>query len=113
MFCHFVHSDCLQENFLPLYDLHYSFLWVTFSGRTENELLAHLEAIRENAKRLGMRWAHRRACFLLGRLCAKKLKLSQVGRVKPPSQVCHAILASLIILWRSKEKLKGLFFPLC
>lgn len=71
-------SGFLQENFLPLYDLQYSFLWVTFSGRTEGELLAHLEAIRESAKRLGMRWAHRRACFLLGRLCAKKLKLSQV-----------------------------------
>lgn len=77
---------------MPLYDLQYSFLWVTFSGRTEDELLAHLEAIRESAKRLGMRWAHRRACFLLGRLCAKKLKLSQVGRVNPSSQVCYTVL---------------------
>lgn len=82
MVCNFVRSDFPQEHFLPLYDLQYSFLWLTFSGRTEEELLAHLEAIRESAKRLGMRWAHRRACFLLGRLCAKKLKLSQVGPVK-------------------------------
>lgn len=68
----------LQDEFLPLYDLQYSFLWVTFSGKTEDELSGHLESIRETAKRMGMHWAHRRACFLLGRLCAKKLKFSQV-----------------------------------
>lgn len=67
-----------QEDFLPLYDLQYSFLWVTFSGKTEEELSGHLESVRECAKRMGMHWAHRRACFLLGRLCARKLKLSQV-----------------------------------
>ncbi|XP_069552974.1 SH3 domain and tetratricopeptide repeat-containing protein 2 isoform X2 [Brachyistius frenatus] len=66
-----------QEDFLPLYDLQYSFLWVTFSGKTEDELPGHLESIRECAKRMGMHWAHRRACFLLGRLCARKLKFSQ------------------------------------
>uniref|UniRef100_A0A665TS67 SH3 domain and tetratricopeptide repeat-containing protein 2-like n=1 Tax=Echeneis naucrates TaxID=173247 RepID=A0A665TS67_ECHNA len=66
-----------QEDFWPLYDLQYSFLWVTFSGRTEDELSGHLESVRECAKRTGMHWAHRRACFLLGRLCARKLKLSQ------------------------------------
>ncbi len=67
-----------QEDFLPLYDLQYSFMWVTFSGKTEDELSGHLESVRECAKRMGMHWAHRRACFLLGRLCARKLKLSQV-----------------------------------
>uniref|UniRef100_H2TB28 SH3 domain and tetratricopeptide repeats 2 n=1 Tax=Takifugu rubripes TaxID=31033 RepID=H2TB28_TAKRU len=66
-----------QENFLPLYDLQYSFMWVTFCGKTEDELSGLLENIRESAKRMGMHWAHRRACFLLGRLCAKKLKFSQ------------------------------------
>ncbi|XP_047210175.1 SH3 domain and tetratricopeptide repeat-containing protein 2 isoform X2 [Girardinichthys multiradiatus] len=66
-----------QEDFLPLYDLHCSFLWVTFSGKTEDELTGHLESVRECAKRLGMHWAHRRACFVLGRLCARKLKFSQ------------------------------------
>ncbi|KAM3613018.1 uncharacterized protein V6R79_018824 [Siganus canaliculatus] len=66
-----------QESFLPLYDLQYSFLWVTFSGKTEDELSGHLESVRESAKRMGMHWAHRRACFLLGRLCARKLKFSQ------------------------------------
>lgn len=67
-----------QENLLPLYDLQYSFLWVTFCGKTEDELSGQLEYVRESAKRMGMHWAHRRACFLLGRLCAKKLKFSQV-----------------------------------
>ncbi|KAK2849389.1 hypothetical protein Q5P01_009223 [Channa striata] len=66
-----------QEDFWPLYDLQYSFLWVTFNGKTEDEISGHLESVRECAKRLGMHWAHRRACFLLGRLCARKLKFSQ------------------------------------
>ncbi|KAK7922574.1 hypothetical protein WMY93_009476 [Mugilogobius chulae] len=66
-----------HDEFLPLYDRQYSFLWATFGGKTEEELSGHLESVRECAKRLGMHWAHRRACFLLGRLCAKKLKLSQ------------------------------------
>ncbi|AWP12368.1 putative SH3 domain and tetratricopeptide repeat-containing protein 2 [Scophthalmus maximus] len=72
-----LNHEHFQEDFLPLYDLRYSFLWVTFSGKTEDELSGHLESVRECAKRMGLNWAHRRACFLLGRLCAKKLKLSQ------------------------------------
>ncbi|CAL8357544.1 unnamed protein product [Merluccius merluccius] len=70
------HHD-FQEEFAPLYDLQHSFLWITFSGRSEEELLGHLESVREAAKRSGRHWAHRRACFLLGRLCARKLKYSQ------------------------------------
>ncbi|XP_074530772.1 SH3 domain and tetratricopeptide repeat-containing protein 2 isoform X1 [Halichoeres trimaculatus] len=72
-----LNQEHFQEDFLPLYDLHYSFLWVTFSGKSEEELSGHLEGVRECAKRMGMHWAHRRACFLLGRLCARKLKFSQ------------------------------------
>ncbi|KAM9377097.1 SH3 domain and tetratricopeptide repeat-containing protein 2 isoform 2-T2 [Pholidichthys leucotaenia] len=72
-----LNHEHFQEAFIPLYDLQCSFLWVTFGGRTEDELSAHLESARECAKRMGMHWAHRRACFLLGRLCARKLKLSQ------------------------------------
>ncbi|XP_051276509.1 SH3 domain and tetratricopeptide repeat-containing protein 2 isoform X3 [Dicentrarchus labrax] len=72
-----LNHEHFQEDFLPLYDLQYSFLWVTFSGKTEDELSGNLESIRECAKRMGMHWAHRRACFLLGRLCARKLKFSQ------------------------------------
>ncbi|XP_026185530.1 SH3 domain and tetratricopeptide repeat-containing protein 2 isoform X3 [Mastacembelus armatus] len=72
-----LNHEHFQEDFLPLYDLQHSFLWVTFSGKSEDELLGHLESVRECAKRMGMHWAHRRACFLLGRLCARKLKFSQ------------------------------------
>ncbi|XP_024139630.1 SH3 domain and tetratricopeptide repeat-containing protein 2 isoform X2 [Oryzias melastigma] len=72
-----LNQDHYQEDFLPLYDLHYSFLWLTFGGKPEDELSAHLESVRECSKRLGMHWAHRRACFVLGRLCARKLKFSQ------------------------------------
>ncbi|KAM8910445.1 SH3 domain and tetratricopeptide repeat-containing protein 2 isoform 2-T2 [Spinachia spinachia] len=72
-----LNHEHFQEDFLPLYDLQCSFLWVTFSGKTEDELLAHLESVRESAKRMGLDWARRRACFLLGRLCARRLKLSQ------------------------------------
>ncbi|XP_058506149.1 SH3 domain and tetratricopeptide repeat-containing protein 2 isoform X2 [Solea solea] len=72
-----LNHEHFQEDFLPLCDLQYSFLWLTFSGKTEDELSGHLESVRECAKRTGMHWAHRRACFLLGRLCARKLKLSQ------------------------------------
>ncbi|KAF3693690.1 SH3 domain and tetratricopeptide repeat-containing protein 2 [Channa argus] len=72
-----LNHELFKEDLLPLYDLQYSFLWVIFNGKTEDELSGHLESVRECAKRLGMHWAHRRACFLLGRLCAKKLKFSQ------------------------------------
>uniref|UniRef100_A0A3B3WL72 SH3 domain-containing protein n=1 Tax=Poecilia mexicana TaxID=48701 RepID=A0A3B3WL72_9TELE len=72
-----LNHEHFQDEFLPLYDLHCSFLWMTFGEKTEDELSGHLESVRECAKRLGMRWAHRRACFVLGRLCARKLKFSQ------------------------------------
>ncbi|XP_076018862.1 SH3 domain and tetratricopeptide repeat-containing protein 2 isoform X2 [Genypterus blacodes] len=72
-----LNHEHFQEDFLPLYDLQHSFMSVTFSGRSEEDLLGHLESVRECAKRMAMHWAHRRACFLLGRLCAKKLKFSQ------------------------------------
>ncbi|XP_056139425.1 SH3 domain and tetratricopeptide repeat-containing protein 2 isoform X2 [Lampris incognitus] len=72
-----LNQNHFKEDFLPLYDLQHSFLWVTFHDKGEDELLGHLENVREVAKRTGMHWAHRRACFLLGRLCARKLKYSQ------------------------------------
>ncbi|KAM9850355.1 SH3 domain and tetratricopeptide repeat-containing protein 2 [Aulostomus maculatus] len=72
-----LNKDNFQEDFLPLYDLQCSFLWMTFSGKSETEVSGHLETVRECAKRMGLQWAHRRACFLLGRLCARKLKFSQ------------------------------------
>uniref|UniRef100_A0A8B9L0P7 SH3 domain and tetratricopeptide repeats 2 n=1 Tax=Astyanax mexicanus TaxID=7994 RepID=A0A8B9L0P7_ASTMX len=66
-----------QDTFQSLYDLSYSFLDTVFGGLPEDEVLLHLESLREGAKKGRMLWAHRRACFLLGRLCAKKLKYSQ------------------------------------
>uniref|UniRef100_A0A8C5CWZ6 SH3 domain and tetratricopeptide repeats 2 n=1 Tax=Gadus morhua TaxID=8049 RepID=A0A8C5CWZ6_GADMO len=68
---------CVCEGFAPLYDLQHSFLEMTFGGRSEGDLLSHLESVREAAKRTARHWAHRRACFLLGRLCARRNKYSQ------------------------------------
>ncbi|XP_028314981.1 SH3 domain and tetratricopeptide repeat-containing protein 2 isoform X2 [Gouania willdenowi] len=72
-----LNQEHFQEDFLSLYDLQCSFLWVIFRSKPEDELPGHLESVRECAKRLGMHWAHRRACFLLGRLCARRKKFSQ------------------------------------
>ncbi|KAI5105085.1 SH3 domain and tetratricopeptide repeat-containing protein 2 isoform X3 [Silurus meridionalis] len=69
--------DHFQDSFHALYDLSYSFLETVFGGLPVDEVLLHLESLREGAKKGRMVWAHRRACFLLGRLCAKKLKFSQ------------------------------------
>ncbi|XP_051514087.1 SH3 domain and tetratricopeptide repeat-containing protein 2-like isoform X2 [Myxocyprinus asiaticus] len=69
--------EYFQDFFQSLYDLSYSFLDTVFGGLPEDEVLHHLETLREGAKKGRMLWAHRRACFLLGRLCAKKLKYSQ------------------------------------
>ncbi|XP_072519550.1 SH3 domain and tetratricopeptide repeat-containing protein 2 isoform X2 [Salminus brasiliensis] len=73
----FLNLDHFQDTFQPLYDLSYSFLDTVFGGLPEDEVLLHLESLREGAKKGRMLWAHRRACFLLGRLCAKKFKYSQ------------------------------------
>ncbi|KAK3563833.1 hypothetical protein QTP86_002733 [Hemibagrus guttatus] len=69
--------DHFQDSFHAFYDLSYSFLDTVFGGLQVDEVLLHLESLREGAKKSRMVWAHRRACFLLGRLCAKKLKYSQ------------------------------------
>ncbi|TSQ81051.1 SH3 domain and tetratricopeptide repeat-containing protein 2 [Bagarius yarrelli] len=69
--------DHFQDSFHALYDLSYSFLDTMFSGLSVNEVLLHLENLREVAKKSRMVWAHRRTCFLLARLSAKKLKYSQ------------------------------------
>ncbi|KAG7264167.1 hypothetical protein CRUP_014992 [Coryphaenoides rupestris] len=47
-------------------------------GRSEEELLAHLESVREAAKRGGRCWAHRRACFLLGQTLALYINITAV-----------------------------------
>ncbi|NXE43653.1 S3TC2 protein, partial [Ptilorrhoa leucosticta] len=71
-----------QDNFVPsfqsFYDLSFSFLHSTFYGFSdEDELVLYLETSRNWAKRTRSVWAHVRLCFLLGKLCIKKVKFSQ------------------------------------
>ncbi|XP_064181352.1 SH3 domain and tetratricopeptide repeat-containing protein 2 isoform X2 [Anguilla rostrata] len=72
-----LNEDGFRESYRELYDLSYSFLGSAFGGVPEEELLQHLEGVREAAKNRRMPWALRRSCFLLGRLCARKSKYSQ------------------------------------
>ncbi|XP_075065723.1 SH3 domain and tetratricopeptide repeat-containing protein 2 [Mixophyes fleayi] len=74
----FLNKEGYDSHFQPLYDLSMSFLHSTFYGFTEEEhLVMYLETSRNWAKRNNMSWAHIRCCFLLGRICAKRMKLSQ------------------------------------
>ncbi|NWT82210.1 S3TC2 protein, partial [Lanius ludovicianus] len=71
-----------QDNFVPsfqsFYDLSFSFLHSTFYGFSdEDELILYLETSQNWAKRTHSVWAHVRLCFLLGKLCIKKVKFSQ------------------------------------
>lgn len=71
-----------QEGYVPhfqcLYDLSFSCLHSTFYGFSDEDQLAmYLERSRTWAKRNAMPWAHVRSCFLLGRLCVKRMKFSQ------------------------------------
>ncbi|KAM9311597.1 SH3 domain and tetratricopeptide repeat-containing protein 2 [Gastrophryne carolinensis] len=74
----FLNKEGYDSHFQPLYDLSMSFLNSTFYGFSEEEdLVMYLETSRNWAKRNNMPWAHVRCCFLLGRVCAKRMKLSQ------------------------------------
>ncbi|KAG8439268.1 hypothetical protein GDO86_005475 [Hymenochirus boettgeri] len=74
----FLNKEGYQTYFQPLYDLPMSFLSSTFYGFSEEEdLVLYLETSRNWAKKSHMTWAHIRCCFLLGRICAKRMKLSQ------------------------------------
>uniref|UniRef100_A0A8D1YGN2 SH3 domain and tetratricopeptide repeats 2 n=4 Tax=Sus scrofa TaxID=9823 RepID=A0A8D1YGN2_PIG len=76
------------EHLKSLYDVPFSFLTSSFhSYSEEDELVAYLEASRKWAKRSHKTWAHARLCFLLGRLSARKVKLSQ-ARVYFEEAVC-------------------------
>nr|XP_015204858.1 PREDICTED: SH3 domain and tetratricopeptide repeat-containing protein 2 isoform X1 [Lepisosteus oculatus] len=72
-----LNEDRFEERFRELYDLSLVPLSTMFGAGSADELLQHLEAMRDEAKRHRMPWAHRRVCFLLGRMCAKKQKYSQ------------------------------------
>uniref|UniRef100_A0A8B9F4C5 SH3 domain and tetratricopeptide repeats 2 n=1 Tax=Amazona collaria TaxID=241587 RepID=A0A8B9F4C5_9PSIT len=74
----FLNQDSYVPSFQSLYDLSFSFLNSTFYGFSdEDELILYLEASRNWAKRTHSIWAHVRLCFLLGKLCIKKVKFSQ------------------------------------
>ncbi|XP_066573168.1 SH3 domain and tetratricopeptide repeat-containing protein 2 isoform X1 [Amia ocellicauda] len=114
-----LNQDCFSEHLQGLYDLPFSFLKTSFSGTSEDELLQHLEAMREGAKRGRMHWAHRRVCFLLGRVCARKQKFSQArvyfeealavavpGFADPPLLVAlYASLTAVYLKQRMTSKL--------
>ncbi|NWQ96740.1 S3TC2 protein, partial [Burhinus bistriatus] len=74
----FLNQDSYMPSFQSLYDLSFSFLNSTFYGFSdEDELVLYLETSRNWAKRTHSVWAHVRLCFLLGKLCIKKVKFSQ------------------------------------
>ncbi|NWV28207.1 S3TC2 protein, partial [Origma solitaria] len=74
----FLNQDTFVPSFQSFYDLSFSFLHSTFYGFSgEDELVLYLETSRNWAKRTRSVWAHARLCFLLGKLCIKKVKFSQ------------------------------------
>ncbi|GCB73233.1 hypothetical protein scyTo_0006684 [Scyliorhinus torazame] len=74
----FLNQEEYVAHFKPFYDLSFSFIGSILYGATEEkEVLQYLEMAREVAKRCNKHWAYSRICFLLGRLCAKRLRFSQ------------------------------------
>ncbi|XP_067852519.1 SH3 domain and tetratricopeptide repeat-containing protein 2 isoform X2 [Heptranchias perlo] len=74
----FLNREDYVAHFKEFYDLSFSFIGSTLYGVTEEkEVLQYLEMAREMAKRYNKHWAYCRICFLLGRLCAKRLRFSQ------------------------------------
>ncbi|XP_071426540.1 SH3 domain and tetratricopeptide repeat-containing protein 2 [Pithys albifrons albifrons] len=74
----FLNQESYVPSFQSFYDLSFSFLHSTFYGFSdEDELVLYLETSRNWAKRTHSVWAHVRLCFLLGKLCIKKVKFSQ------------------------------------
>ncbi|NXD39354.1 S3TC2 protein, partial [Copsychus sechellarum] len=119
----FLNQDSFVPSFQSFYDLSFSFLHSTFYGFSdEDELVLYLETSRNWAKRTRSVWAHVRLCFLLGKLCIKKVKLSQ-ARVYfeeamsvldrgfgdlPLLAALHISLASIYL----KQNMKHKFFSL-
>ncbi|XP_067896287.1 SH3 domain and tetratricopeptide repeat-containing protein 1 isoform X2 [Heterodontus francisci] len=113
-----------SEDFKNLYDSCFSFLKSTFYGFSEEEEVVHyLEVAREAAKKRQMQWAQTRICFLLGRMCAKKLKYSQ-ARVYFEEALCvmkgqftdlfllialYTNLVAIYLKQKNKEKCSAIF----
>ncbi|XP_027574594.1 SH3 domain and tetratricopeptide repeat-containing protein 2 isoform X1 [Pipra filicauda] len=119
----FLNQDSYVSSFQSLYDLSFSFLHSTFYGFSdEDELVLYLETSRNWAKRTRSVWAHVRLCFLLGKLCIKKVKFSQ-ARVYfeeamsvldrgfqdlPLLAALHVTLASIYLKQNMKHKFSSL-----
>ncbi|XP_078302461.1 SH3 domain and tetratricopeptide repeat-containing protein 1 isoform X2 [Panthera onca] len=74
----FLDAPGYKACFRGLYDLSLPGLSALCGGRTDEEELARLLArARGAAKKAGLPMALARVCFLLGRLCVRRLKLSQ------------------------------------
>ncbi|XP_036777217.2 SH3 domain and tetratricopeptide repeat-containing protein 1 isoform X3 [Manis pentadactyla] len=74
----FLDAPGYKACFRGLYDISLPGLSGVFCGFTdEEELAGHLAQARAVAKKAGFPMALARLCFLLGRLCVRKLKLSQ------------------------------------
>ncbi|XP_061047905.1 SH3 domain and tetratricopeptide repeat-containing protein 1 isoform X3 [Eubalaena glacialis] len=74
----FLDKPGFEAGFQGLYDLSLPRLSSVFGGFTDEEELARLLAeARGVAKKAGLPMALARLCFLLGRLCMRRLKLSQ------------------------------------
>ncbi|KYO20173.1 SH3 domain and tetratricopeptide repeat-containing protein 2 isoform B [Alligator mississippiensis] len=119
----FLNQGGYVAHFQNLYDLSFSFLNSTFYGFSdEDELILYLETSRNWAKRTHLDWAHIRVCFLLGRLCIKRVKLSQARvyfeeaisvmdkgfRDLPLLAALHVNLAAIYL----KQKMKLKFFSM-
>ncbi|NXH82961.1 S3TC2 protein, partial [Edolisoma coerulescens] len=119
----FLNQDSFVPSFQSFYDLSFSFLHSTFYGFSdEDELVLYLETSRNWAKRTRSVWAHIRLCFLLGKLCIKKVKFSQ-ARVYfeeamsvldrgfgdlPLLAALHVSLASIYLKQNMKHKFSSL-----
>ncbi|NWW28647.1 S3TC2 protein, partial [Falcunculus frontatus] len=119
----FLNQDSFVPSFQSFYDLSFSFLHSTFYGFSdEDELVLYLETSRNWAKRTRSFWAHVRLCFLLGKLCIKKVKFSQ-ARVYfeeamsvldrgfgdlPLLAALHVSLASIYLKQNMKHKFSSL-----
>ncbi|XP_021533296.1 SH3 domain and tetratricopeptide repeat-containing protein 1 [Neomonachus schauinslandi] len=74
----FLDAPGYKACFRGLYDLSLPGLSTLFCGFSdEKELAGHLAQARAAAKKAGFPMALARLCFLLGRLCVRRLKLSQ------------------------------------
>ncbi|XP_078068119.1 SH3 domain and tetratricopeptide repeat-containing protein 1 [Mustelus asterias] len=113
-----------SKDFKNLYDSCYSFLKSTLYGYNEEEEVVHyLEVAREAARKRQMQWAQTRICFLLGRMCAKRLKYSQ-ARVYFEEALCvmkgqfrdlfllialYTNLVAIYLKQKNKEKCSAIF----